>query len=76
MTVEFNKESTSPGDKVQLVAKATPGSQVAFLAVDKSVLLLNKDNDISRSEVSYDNRPLISQVSHSYNKHSDLAKNW
>ncbi|XP_031563993.1 CD109 antigen-like [Actinia tenebrosa] len=60
VNVEFNKESSRPGDKVQLMARATPGSQVAFLAIDKSVLLLNKDNDISRSEILNDLQSFVS----------------
>ena len=51
VSLEFNRQRVRPGDQVSLVAKATPGSHVAFLAVDKSVLLMNKDNDISADQV-------------------------
>ncbi|KAK3751287.1 hypothetical protein QZH41_012192, partial [Actinostola sp. cb2023] len=50
VSLEFSKNTSRPGDQVKLVAKATPGSHVAFLAVDKSVLLMKKDNDISRNQ--------------------------
>ena len=52
MTIDTdNKDSVSPGDKVTIKGKATPGSFMAFRAVDKSVLLMKEDTDLSVTKV-------------------------
>lgn len=52
MTIDTNKRKTvSPGDTVTVKGKATPGSFMAFRAVDKSVLLMKEDTDISVKKV-------------------------
>lgn len=47
----FNKESSSPGDNVELTVHADPKSIVNLLAVDQSVLLLKSGNDITAEKV-------------------------
>ncbi|XP_078364931.1 CD109 antigen-like isoform X2 [Oculina patagonica] len=49
-----NKDSVSPGDTVTIKGKATPGSFMAFRAVDKSVLLMKEDTDLSVRKVLED----------------------
>lgn len=52
MTIDTNnKDSVSPGDTVTIKGKATPGSFMAFRAVDKSVLLMKEDTDLSVRKV-------------------------
>ena len=46
-----NKKTVSPGDTVTFKGKATPGSLMAFRAVDKSVLLMKEDTDLSLTKV-------------------------
>ena len=41
----------SPGDLVTVRGKASPGSFMAFRAVDKSVLLMKEDTDITVRKV-------------------------
>ena len=45
------RKTVSPGDTVTIKGKATPGSFMAFRAVDKSVLLLKEDTDLSVKKV-------------------------
>jgi hypothetical protein len=49
--VQFSSAETKPGEAVSVNVKASPFSQVGLLAVDKSVLLLDKGNDFSVSQV-------------------------
>ena len=52
MTIDTgNRKTVSPGDKVTIKGKATPGSFMAFRAVDKSVLLMKEDTDLSVKKV-------------------------
>lgn len=46
-----NRNSVAPGDMVTIKGKATPGSFMAFRAVDKSVLLMKEDTDLSVKKV-------------------------
>lgn len=46
-----NRDSVAPGDMVTIKGKATPGSFIAFRAVDKSVLLMKEDTDLSVKKV-------------------------
>ena len=41
----------SPGDLVTVRGKASPGSFMAFRAVDKSVLLMKEDTDVTVQKV-------------------------
>lgn len=45
------RKSVSPGDTVTVKGTATPGSFMAFRAVDKSVLLMKEDTDLSFTKV-------------------------
>nr|BAJ05272.1 CD109-like molecule [Diadumene lineata] len=54
VSVKFSRDKSGPGDQINLVGKATPGSHMAFLVVDKSVLLMKKDNDLNRDEILQD----------------------
>ena len=49
--MKFSRTQTKPGEAVNVNVKASPFSQVGLLAVDKSVLLLDKGNDFSVSQV-------------------------
>ena len=51
VSVKFSSEQTKPGEAVSVNVKASPFSQVGLLAVDKSVLLLDKGNDFSVAQV-------------------------
>ncbi|EDO32955.1 predicted protein [Nematostella vectensis] len=53
VSVSFSRDSAKPGDQVNLLATATPDSLVAFRVVDKSVLLMDKDNDITCNKVEH-----------------------
>ena len=54
MTIDTNNKNTvSPGDTVTIKGKATPGSFMAFRAVDKSVLLMKEDTDLSVTKVIF-----------------------
>lgn len=48
------RQTVTPGDLVTIKGKASPGSFVAFRAVDKSVLLMKEDTDISVKKVLED----------------------
>ncbi|XP_073231989.1 CD109 antigen-like [Porites lutea] len=55
MTIDTgNRNTVSPGDMVTIKGKATPGSFMAFRAVDKSVLLIKEDTDLSVKKVLED----------------------
>jgi len=58
VSVKFGRDKSGPGDQISLVGKATPGSHVAFLVVDKSVLLMKKDNDLDKDEVINDTKSI------------------
>jgi len=52
LTIDTNNKNTvSPGDTVTIKGKAAPGSFMAFRAVDKSVLLMKEDTDLSVTKV-------------------------
>ena len=52
MTIDTgNRKTVSPGDMVTVKGKATPGSFMAFRAVDKSMLLMKEDTDLSVKKV-------------------------
>lgn len=52
VSIEFGGATVSkPGEDVDIQIKASPYSQVGLLAVDKSVLLMNKGNDFSVGQV-------------------------
>lgn len=51
VSVRFSTAVSKPGQDVNVTVKASPYSQVGLLAVDKSVLLLKKDNDFSVEQV-------------------------
>ena len=53
------RQTVTPGDLVTIKGKASPGSFVAFRAVDKSVLLMKEDTDISVKKV-------ITKISNNY----------
>ena len=54
LTVDTNsRSSVNPGDMVTFKAKASADSLVAFRAVDKSVLLMKEDTDISVMKVCF-----------------------
>ena len=48
-----DRKTVSPGDTVTVKGRATPGSFMAFRAVDKSVLLMKEDTDLSVQKVPY-----------------------
>ncbi|XP_053393726.1 CD109 antigen-like [Mercenaria mercenaria] len=48
-SITFQQKSVRPGDKARLDLKSTSGSSFYVLAVDKSILLLHKGNDITES---------------------------
>lgn len=52
MSLGFDRAQVSPGSNVSLIAKADPESQVFIRIVDKSVLLLDDKNDITKDRVS------------------------
>jgi len=47
------RKTVAPGDLVTIKGKATPGSFMAFRAVDKSVLLMKEDTDLSVAKVMF-----------------------
>lgn len=49
--MSFKESVSKPGDDVELVLKASPGSKFAVSAVDQSVLLMADSNDIKGSQV-------------------------
>ncbi|CAC5405668.1 CD109 [Mytilus coruscus] len=51
VTMKFDQKLVEPGQTVNLVVKADPGSLVNILAVDKSVLLLGNANDVTANNV-------------------------
>ena len=60
------RQTVTPGDLVTIKGKASPGSFVAFRAVDKSVLLMKEDTDISVKKV-------ITKIS---NKSYSMSAHW
>ena len=53
MSLEYSKERVRPRESIDLQVKAEPKSEVALLAVDKSVLLLATGNDITEADVRF-----------------------
>ncbi|KAL3881063.1 hypothetical protein ACJMK2_033259 [Sinanodonta woodiana] len=51
VSVAFNRPNAKPGEDVSLEVRAYPGSDVNYLVVDKSVLLLQSANDITHTMV-------------------------
>ena len=49
--MSFKESVARPGDDVELVLKASPGSKFAVSAVDQSILLMAKSNDIKENQV-------------------------
>lgn len=54
MNLKFAKPVALPGDKCTLKVHTTNGSFVSLLAVDKSVTLMGRDNDINPGRVASD----------------------
>ena len=76
MTIDTNKRKTvSPGDTVTVKGKATPGSFMAFRAVDKSVLLMKEDTDISVKKVIKVTRIHICEYSISFSRQESEQDN-
>ena len=51
VSVSFEDDERKPGEKTNLILKASPGSRVAFVAVDKSVQLLKAGNELTKEKV-------------------------
>ena len=49
--MSFTDDERKPGEKTNLILKATPGSRVAFVAVDKSLLILKAGNELTKEKV-------------------------
>ena len=49
--MSFEDKERKPGEKTKLILKASPGSRVAFVAVDKSVHLLKAGNELTKDKV-------------------------
>ena len=49
--MSFEDKERKPGEKTNLILKASPGSRVAFVAVDKSVHLLKTGNELTMDKV-------------------------
>ena len=66
--MSFEDDERKPGEKTNLILKATPGSRVAFVAVDKSLLFLKTGNELTTEKVcaEYDARTTKQQVDHSH----------
>ncbi|OWF38066.1 CD109 antigen-like [Mizuhopecten yessoensis] len=63
-SLKFNKKKTKPNTRVQLKLKASPGSEMHVLAIDKRVLLLKKGNDITQDDVQdeiqlFNSQPIV-----------------
>ena len=57
--MSFADDERKPGKKTNLVLKATPGSRVAFVAVDKSLLLLRTGNELTKQKVCAERVPSV-----------------
>lgn len=51
MSLSFDQASTTPSETLSLTVSAYEGSYVGLLAVDQSVLLLKRGNDITQDMV-------------------------
>ena len=49
--MRFEENERKPGEKTNLILEATPGSRVAFVAVDKSVHLLRAGNELTKDKI-------------------------
>ena len=49
--MSFKDDERKPGEETNLILKATPGSRVAFVAVDKSIHLLKAGNELTKEKV-------------------------
>ena len=56
--MSFRNTVSRPGDDVELVLEATPGSKFAVSAVDSSIRLMGETNDIKENQVQ-NNRLLL-----------------
>ena len=57
--MSFEDDERKPGRKTNLILKATPRSRVAFVAVDKSLLLLKAGNELTKEKVCTQRVPSI-----------------
>ena len=53
MSVSFEEKEKKPGEKTNFILEASPGSRVAFVAVDKSVHLLKDGNELTKEKVEF-----------------------
>ncbi|CAB3988758.1 C3 and PZP-like alpha-2-macroglobulin domain-containing 8 isoform X2, partial [Paramuricea clavata] len=51
VSVSFKDDERKPGEETNLILKATPGSRVAFVAVDKSIHLLKAGNELTKEKI-------------------------
>ena len=49
--MRFEDDERKPGENTNIILNATPGSRVAFVAVDKSLLLLKTGNELTKEKV-------------------------
>jgi hypothetical protein len=54
--MRFEENERKPGEKTNLILEATPGSRVAFVAVDKSIHLLRSGNELTKEKVEILNK--------------------
>ena len=52
VSVSFAEKEQKPGEKTNLMLKASPGSRVAFVAVDKSIHILKSGNELTKDKVN------------------------
>ncbi|XP_028406949.1 murinoglobulin-1-like isoform X3 [Dendronephthya gigantea] len=51
VSVSFAEKEQKPGEKTKLILKASPGSRVAFVAVDKSIHILKSGNELTKDKI-------------------------
>uniref|UniRef100_A0A2C9LBF6 Alpha-2-macroglobulin bait region domain-containing protein n=1 Tax=Biomphalaria glabrata TaxID=6526 RepID=A0A2C9LBF6_BIOGL len=51
VSIDLDKTDVEPGDDVTLTVKADPDSTAYCLAIDQSVLLLKRGNDVTDNDV-------------------------
>ncbi|XP_028407192.1 alpha-2-macroglobulin-like protein 1 isoform X2 [Dendronephthya gigantea] len=51
VSVSFVEKELKPGEKTKLILKASPGSRVAFVAVDKSIHILKSGNEFTKGKI-------------------------
>ena len=52
VSVSFAERKQKPGEKTNLILKASPGSRVAFVAVDKSIHIFKAGNELTKDKVN------------------------